>query len=44
MLFRRLAEPGGEYSPQTLPTLAAEYGAEVEFGASVLVERYGLHF
>ena len=44
-LFRRLAEPGGEYSPETLPALAAEYGAEVDFDATmVLVERYGLQF
>lgn len=44
-LFRRLAEPGGQYSPETLPALAAEYGAEVDFDATmVLVERYGLQF
>ena len=42
-LFRRLAEPGGEYSPETLPALAAEYGAEVDFEATMpLVERHGL--
>jgi hypothetical protein len=42
-LFRRLAEPGGEYSPDTLPGLAAEYGAEVDFEATMsLVERHGL--
>ena len=44
-LFRRLAEPGGEYSPETLPALAAEYGAEVDFEATMpLVERHGLRF
>lgn len=44
-LFRRLAEPGGEYSPETLPALAAEYGAEVDFDATMpLVERHGLLF
>ena len=44
-LFRRLAEPGGEYSPDTLPALAAEYGAEVDFEATTpLVERHGLLF
>lgn len=42
-LFRRLAEPCGEYSPETLPALAAEYGAEVDFDATMpLVERHGL--
>jgi quercetin dioxygenase-like cupin family protein len=44
-MFRRLAEPGGEYSPDTLPALAAEYGAEVDFEATMpLVERHGLVF
>jgi quercetin dioxygenase-like cupin family protein len=44
-LFRRLAEPGGEYSPETLPALAAEYGTEVDFEATMpLVERHGLEF
>ena len=44
-LFRRLAEPGGEYSPDTLPALAAEYGAEVDFEATMpLVERHKLIF
>ncbi len=44
-LFRRLAEPGGEYSRDTLPALAAEYGAEVNFEATTpLVERHGLVF
>lgn len=44
-LFRRLAEPGGEYSPETLPALAAEYGCEVDFEATMpLIERHGLRF
>ncbi len=44
-LFRRLAEPGGEYAPDTLPALAAEYGAEVDFEATMpLIERHGLVF
>lgn len=44
-MFRRLAEPGGEYSPSTLPALAAEYGAEVDFEATTtVVERHGLLF
>jgi len=44
-MFRRLGEPGGEYSPDTLPALAAEYGAEVDFEATMpLVERHGLKF
>ncbi|WP_265522119.1 cupin domain-containing protein [Oerskovia flava] len=44
-MFRRLAEPGGEYSPETLPALAAEYGGEVDFEATMpLVERHGLVF
>jgi quercetin dioxygenase-like cupin family protein len=42
-MFRRLAEPGGEYSPNSLPALAAEYGAEVDFESTMpLVERHGL--
>ena len=42
-LFRRLAEPGGEYDPDTLPALAAEHGAEVDFEATMpLVQRHGL--
>ena len=45
VLFRRLAAPGGAYSPDTLPDLAAEYGAEVDFEATMpLVERHGLVF
>lgn len=44
-LFRRLAEPGGEYDPATLPALAAEYGNEVDFDRTMpLVERHGLVF
>jgi len=30
-LFKRLGEPGGEYNPETLPALAAQYGGEVDF-------------
>jgi mannose-6-phosphate isomerase-like protein (cupin superfamily) len=30
-LFRRLAEPGGEYDPATLPALVAPYGCDVDF-------------
>jgi mannose-6-phosphate isomerase-like protein (cupin superfamily) len=44
-LFRRLAEPGGEYDPETLPALAAQYGNEVDFDATMpLVERHNLAF
>jgi mannose-6-phosphate isomerase-like protein (cupin superfamily) len=44
-LFRRLAEPGGEYDPATLPALAARYGCEVDFDRTLpLVERHGLVF
>jgi len=44
-LFRRLAEPGGEYDPSTLPRLAAEYGCEVDFDRSTpLIERHSLTF
>lgn len=44
-MFRRLAEPGGEYSPETLPALAAEYGGEVDFESTLpLVQRHGLVF
>jgi hypothetical protein len=44
-LFRRLAEPGGEYDPDTLPALAAQYGNEVDFDRTMpLVERHGLVF
>lgn len=44
-LFRQLAEPGGEYDPATLPPLAAQYGCEVDFEATMsLVQRHGLVF
>ena len=44
-LFRRLATPEGEYSPDTLPALAAEYGCEVDFEATMpLIERHKLTF
>lgn len=44
-LFRRLAEPGGEYDPATLPALAAQYGCDIDFGATMpLVQRHGLVF
>lgn len=28
--FMRLDEPGGEYNPETLPALAAQYGGDVD--------------
>jgi mannose-6-phosphate isomerase-like protein (cupin superfamily) len=44
-LFRRLALPEGDYNPETLPALAAEYGCEVDFEATMpLIERHGLSF
>ena len=44
-LFRWLAEPGGEYDPDTLPTFAAHYGNEVDFERTMpLVEWHGLVF
>ena len=51
-LFRRLGEPGagydpqtGEYDPNILPAMAAEYGCEVDFEATMpLVERHHLVF
>lgn len=44
-LFRRLAEPGGEYDAETLPLLAAEYGCEVDFEATQsLAQRHRLEF
>ncbi|HEY5881391.1 MAG TPA: cupin domain-containing protein [Nakamurella sp.] len=44
-LFRLLAEPGGEYDPQTLPALAARFGCDVDFeGTMPLVQRHGLIF
>ena len=43
-LFRRLAEPG-QYDPETLPALAAEYGCDVDFNATLpLVQRHQLLF
>ena len=44
-LFRRLAEPGGDYDPETLPALAAEYGCDVDFEATMpLAQRHQLLF
>ena len=44
-LFRKLATPEGEYSPDTLPALAAEYGCEIDFEATMpLIERHKLTF
>jgi mannose-6-phosphate isomerase-like protein (cupin superfamily) len=44
-LFRKLAEPGGEYDPETLPALAGSYGCEVDFDATMpIVERHQLNF
>lgn len=44
-LFRLLAEPGGEYDPQTLPALAARFGCDVDFdGTTPIVERNRLIF
>ncbi len=44
-LFRKLAEPGGEYDPATLPALAGRYGAQVDFERTMpLMERHGLVF
>jgi mannose-6-phosphate isomerase-like protein (cupin superfamily) len=44
-LFRRLAEPEGEYDPATLPALAAQYGCDLDFDRTMpLVERHGLVF
>ena len=44
-LFRRLAKPGGDYDPESLPSLAAEYGCEVDFAATMpLVQRHQLLF
>jgi len=43
--FRKLAEPGGEYDPASLPALAAEYGGRVDFDATMpILERHGLRF
>ena len=44
-LFRKLAAPGGEYDPDTLPALIAPYGCRVDFERTMpIVERYGLEF
>jgi mannose-6-phosphate isomerase-like protein (cupin superfamily) len=44
-LFVRLGGLDGEYNPETLPALAAEYGCEVDFEATMpLVERHQLTF
>jgi len=44
-LFRRLAEPGGDYDPESLPALAADYGCDVDFAATMpLVQRHQLLF
>jgi hypothetical protein len=41
----KLAEPGGEYDPDTLPALAASYGCGVDFGATMpIAERHRLIF
>jgi hypothetical protein len=41
----KLAEPGGEYDPDTLPALAASYGCDVDFGATMpIAERHRLIF
>jgi hypothetical protein len=45
VLFRRLAEPGGEYDPDTVPALAASYGCDVDFDATMpIAERHKLIF
>jgi mannose-6-phosphate isomerase-like protein (cupin superfamily) len=44
-MFRKLAEPGGEYSPETLPELAAQYGARVDFERTLpIIEEHRLEF
>ncbi|NIK59386.1 cupin domain-containing protein [Kribbella shirazensis] len=44
-LFLKLAEPGGEYDPDTLPALAAQYGCEVDFEATMpIAKRHQLIF
>lgn len=44
-LFLKLAEPGGEYDADTLPALAAQYGCEVDFEATMpIAERHQLIF
>jgi hypothetical protein len=43
--FRKLASPEVDYNPETLPALAAEYGCEVDFDATMqLIEQHGLRF
>jgi mannose-6-phosphate isomerase-like protein (cupin superfamily) len=44
-LFRKLAEPGGEYDPSTLPALAAQYGCVIDFERTMpIMERHRLRF
>lgn len=44
-LFRLLDESGGEYDPESLPALAATYGCEIDFEATMpIVERHSLVF
>ncbi len=44
-VFRKLAEPGGEYDPETLPALAAQFGCRVDFERTLpIIEQYGLEF
>lgn len=44
-LFRKLAEPGGEYDPQTLPALVAPYGCQLNFPDTMpIAERHQLIF
>lgn len=44
-LFRTLDAPDSDYDPETLPALAAEYGCEVDFEATMpIVQRHGLIF
>jgi mannose-6-phosphate isomerase-like protein (cupin superfamily) len=44
-LFRKLAEPGGECDPETLPALAGQYGCEIDFAATMpIAERHQLIF
>jgi len=43
--FCALSGPGGEYDPETLPSLAARYGCEVDFeGTMPIVDRRRLAF
>lgn len=44
-LFRTLDAPDSNYDPETLPSLAAEYGCEVDFERTMpIVQRHGLVF